>query len=280
VHAQLDARDVTDRPSHRAPLGWCLHLPIVALERQRGQGPSALSAAARVYDDPAVIDLTDNKTAWRIVVLGRQGSGKGEQCRRLASRFGLDHVSTGELLRAAARDGTSVGEVSESYLVRGDPVPDDIVAGLVAERLALATAEGLGIVLDGYPRSVSQAMRLERLIAPASLDVAIHLDVPRSVCVERIQNRRVCLACHISGPWARCPVCGGTTSRRADDWPAAIGRRMSDYAREMVPLLAWYDTRRLLEVVDGLGTPTAVEARVASVVDALAARSGASRSSG
>jgi adenylate kinase len=201
------------------------------------------------------------------VLLGRQGSGKGEQCGRLATRLDIDHISTGELLRAAARDGTVLGRASQAYLVRGEPVPDDLVAGVVAERLALAAAEGRGVVLDGYPRTVGQADRLSRLIEPARIDLAVHLDVPRSVAVERIQNRRMCTACHRIGVDARCAVCGGSTTRRADDWPAAIGRRMSDYAREIDGLLRWFDVRGLLVRVDGVGSPSHVAARVAVAVE-------------
>jgi adenylate kinase len=203
-----------------------------------------------------------------LIVVGRQGSGKGEQCSRLARRLGLEHVSTGELLRAAMRDGTRMGRVAESYVVRGELVPDDLVAGLVAERLALAGAEGRGVVLDGFPRTVEQAERLAALIGPAPISMAIHLDVPRSVAIERIQRRRVCTSCHTAGPAARCARCGGETTRRRDDRPEAIGRRMSDYARRTEPLLRWFEARGVLATVNGLGTPEQVAERIFRLVDA------------
>lgn len=203
-----------------------------------------------------------------VVVLGRQGSGKGEQSRRLAERFGLEHVSTGDLLRAAAREGTPLGRACELQLVRGEPVADELVAGVVAARLAEAAVSGRGVVLDGYPRTVAQADRLAELLAPTELELALYLDVPRSVAVERIENRRVCTVCHRTNDHRlQCASCGGPTQRRADDEPAAIGRRMSDFAREAAPLLEWFDRLGRLVTVDGIGTPDAVAARVGAALD-------------
>ena len=205
----------------------------------------------------------------RLVVLGRQGSGKGEQSARLAHRLGLEHLSTGALLRSAVRDGTALGHAVAAALERGEPVPDDLVVGLVAERLALAAARDHGVVLDGFPRSVAQAERLAALSAPDAIELAVHLDVPRAVAVARIQNRHVCEPCGWTGTSARCERCGGPTTRRADDWPAAIGRRMHDHERQIGPLLAWFDQRGALVTVDGDGTPDVVEARV---LDAVSSR--------
>ena len=212
-------------------------------------------------------DLLDRPARHSIVVLGRQGSGKGEQCTRLARTLGVEHVSTGEVLRAAARDGSPLGRAADDHLERGEPVPDHLVAGIVAERLAVAAAHGRGVVLDGYPRTVVQADRLASLLAPAAIDLAINIDVPRSVAVTRIQNRRVCGSCGATGANdVRCPICGGSTARRADDVPASIGRRMHDHDAQAGPLLAWFSARGVLETVDGLGTPEAVAARIADVV--------------
>lgn len=212
-------------------------------------------------------DLVERSLAARLVMIGRQGSGKGEQCGRLAQRLQLDHVSTGELLRSAVRAGSTLGRTSEAYVVRGEPVPDHIVAGIVSARIAEAQAGGRGVVLDGFPRTVRQAERLSEMLAPASIDLAIHLDVPRATAVERIQNRRECPSCRTATSSVECPICRTHTERRADDWPAAIGRRMSDFAREMGPLLEWYAERGVLETVDGVGTPAQVAERVANAVD-------------
>lgn len=206
-----------------------------------------------------------SKVAPRLVVLGRQGSGKGEQSARLARRLGAEHVSTGALLREAIREGTALGRSATGAVERGEPVPDDIVVGLVAERIALATALGRGIVLDGFPRSTTQAERLASL-TPEPIALAIHLEVPRAVAVARIQNRHVCEACGWSGTGARCDSCGGPTTRRADDWPAAIGRRMQEHDRQIGPLLAWFEQRGALVTVDGSGSPDEVEARLYEVV--------------
>jgi adenylate kinase len=198
-----------------------------------------------------------------VVVLGRQGSGKGEQAGRLAARLGLDHVSTGELLRQATREGTALGDACAVSLAKGEPVEDGIVAGIVAAKIAEAAMAGRGVVLDGYPRTVGQAERLAQLLAPGEVDLAVHIDVPRSVAVERIQNRRVCSVCRATGTASQCQRCGGATERRADDWPAAIGRRMSDHARDIGPLLAWFRARGSLVEVDGTGTPDDVAGRIA-----------------
>lgn len=200
------------------------------------------------------------------MVLGRQGSGKGEQCGRLAKRMNLEHVSTGDLLRSEAREGTNLGRACDPYLVRGEAVPDALVSSVVAEHLALAGSKGRGVVLDGYPRTVAQADHSAALMKPATIDLAIHLDVPRSEAVERVENRRVCTSCHTCGATPRCAVCGGLAARRADDWPAALGRRMRDYEREVILLLEWFEARGLLETADGMGRPEAVEARIATKV--------------
>lgn len=200
------------------------------------------------------------------MVLGRQGSGKGEQAARLARRLGIDHVSTGALLRNAIWESTVLGRAVAGTVERGDPVADDVVVGLIAERLALAAARGRGVVLDGFPRSAAQADRLAVLAPSHPIDLAIHLVVPRAVAVARIQNRHVCETCGWSGPGARCGRCGAQTTRRADDWPAAIGRRMHDHELHIAPLLAWFDQRGVLAAVDGVGSPDDVEARITGVV--------------
>ena len=216
-----------------------------------------------------MIDHRDRR-APRIVVLGRQGAGKGEQCRRLAGRMDLDHVSTGDLLRAAARAGSDLGRASETFLARGERVPDHLVAGLVAERVALASAEGRGILLDGYPRTVAQAEQLVALAGADGLDLAINIEVPRAIAVERIQNRRVCTSCHAPGTTVLCARCGSPTDRRADDCtPAAIDRRMSDFARDVGPLLDWFRVRGLLATIDGVAAADEVERRVNEVVEVL-----------
>ena len=183
-------------------------------------------------------------TRLHLVVVGRQGAGKGVQCRRLADRYALDHISTGEVLREAVAEGTPLGRAVETYLVAGRLVPDDIVSGVVAERVAIADASGRGVVLDGFPRTVAQAERLEHLLAPGRIDLVIHIDVPRSVALERLQHRG-----------------------RFDDTADAIGRRMSEHAREFGPLLDWLDARGVVVTVDGSGTVDDVAARTAAAVE-------------
>ena len=208
-----------------------------------------------------------------ILVLGRQGSGKGVQSERLAADLGLEHVSTGAALREAVRRGTALGALVEPSLVRGELVSDEVVARVVAERLDAGHARCDGVVLDGYPRTVAQAERLVELLAPRRIDAAVELVVPRSLAVERLLGRRVCPSCGNSGRAARCERCGAATEARADDTPEAIGRRMSDDARESVPLRAWLERRDLLVSVDGVGPVDEVAARVRGAVDARLASS-------
>src|SRR5688572_28972608 len=120
--------------------------------------------------------IRSQSNALLIVIIGRQGSGKGEQADRLARARGLDHVSS-------------------------DAVPDELVKEIVTERLALASR---GVVLDGYPRTIAQAKQLRAMVAPGAVDLAIHLDVPRHVAIERLQSRRVCSACHHTGSSSLC----------------------------------------------------------------------------
>ena len=197
-----------------------------------------------------------------VLVLGRQGSGKGVQASRLADRLGLDHVSTGDLLRRAIEEGTPLGRAVQARVDAGGLVADELVVGIVAERLALAEAEGRGVVLDGFPRTVAQAERLAELLAPSGIELAVHIEVPRAVAVERLLRRRVCRLCAATGTTLTCERCGGPTAQRSDDDAGAIGRRMSEHAAAIGPLLEWLAQRAPIVGVDGTGTPDEVELRI------------------
>lgn len=201
-------------------------------------------------------------------MLGKQGAGKGTQCLRLSHRYVVPHISTGDLFRAAVRSGSQVGEKARGYMERGELIPDEIVLSLVEWRLAQDDTVR-GFVLDGFPRNVSQAEGLSKLLAPIDIDLALDLDVPTSLVLRRLAERRVCKDCgenySVKSPprvdWT-CDACGGEVVQRDDDTVKAITRRLEIYERQTAPLIKWYEDRGLMAVVNGVGSPDAVTARL------------------
>ena len=210
----------------------------------------------------------------RLVLLGRQGAGKGTQCVRLSRHYVIPHISTGDMLRQAVRAGTEFGLKAKAIMDRGDLVPDDIMGGIVRERLDSDDTRGRGYILDGFPRTVPQAELLHDITIDDPLDLVIDLVVPTQIVLERLAARRVCSDCganySVDKPpkygWV-CDNCGGEVVQRADDTPDAIQKRLDLYERETAPLIAWYADRKLLAEVDGLGPPDEVTARLISAID-------------
>jgi adenylate kinase len=210
----------------------------------------------------------------RLVVLGRQGAGKGTQCVRLARHYVVPHISTGDMLRSALKEGTDFGRKADEYMHRGDLLPDDIIIGLVGERLDKDDTSNRGYILDGFPRTVGQAEALEELTEDVPLDVVVNLFVAEDIVLERISNRRVCVDCGTnyamqSPPkvdWS-CDVCGGKVVQRDDDTTDAVRKRLDLYNQETEPLIEWYKSRKLLIDVDGLGTPDEVSLRLIRALD-------------
>ncbi|MBN2622250.1 MAG: adenylate kinase [Acidimicrobiales bacterium] len=210
----------------------------------------------------------------RMVMLGRQGAGKGTQCVRLSRHYVVPHISTGDMLRAAVREGTELGLKAAELMAAGSLVPDDIMIGIVDDRLDCDDTTERGYILDGFPRTVDQAEALADITAARPLDVVVDLDVAKEVVLERLAGRRVCSDCaanySLDKPprygWV-CDNCGGDVVQREDDTPAAIEKRLSDYETKTAPLIAWYRERGLLEVVDGYGTADEVTARLLAAID-------------
>jgi adenylate kinase len=211
----------------------------------------------------------------RLIILGRQGAGKGTQCVRLSRHYVVPHISTGDMLRAAVREGTELGIMAKEVMDAGGLVGDDIMIGIVAERLAKPDADSRGYILDGFPRTVAQAEALDGITAEKPVNVAIDLDVPREIVLERISSRRVCRDCgtnytasgDVSSPWI-CDVCGGDVQQRADDTPEAVNRRLDLYESQTAPLIEYYSSRGALAVVNGVGHPDHVFKRLTDVVEA------------
>lgn len=210
--------------------------------------------------------------AVRLVIFGRQGAGKGTQSNLLSAHYGAPHISTGDMLRAAVANATPIGLEAKSYMDSGRLVPDDVMLGVVEERLSERDVADHGFLLDGFPRTVVQAEALGRF---AVIDVAVDLQVPEDVVLARISSRRVCKNCgriySIAAPPASgwtCDSCGGEVVQRDDDTPEAVAKRLTAYTTETQPTIDWYAGTGVLVPVDGLGTLDEVTQRLIAAIDA------------
>jgi adenylate kinase len=201
----------------------------------------------------------------RLVLLGKQGAGKGTQCVQLSRHYVVPHISTGDMFRAAMKAGTPMGKMAQTFVDGGNLVPDEVVIGIVAERLSERDARARGFILDGFPRTTHQAQALTKLLQPLALDLVIDLAVPTELVMDRLASRRVCSACgqnySVQKPPAhnwRCDYCGGEVIQRADDSEDAIKVRLDAYERQTKPLIDWYSERDLLLTVDGSQAMNAV----------------------
>jgi adenylate kinase len=212
----------------------------------------------------------------RLVVLGKQGAGKGTQCVRLSHHYVVPHVSTGDMLRGEVKSRSSLGRRAQELMDKGELIPDEMVMEMVSGRLSERDTRGRGFVLDGCPRTTVQAESLEQLVDPFALDLVIDLQVPTTLVLKRLASRRVCVDCGANYSTAApplvnwtCDVCGGEVIQREDDTEEAIMRRLSLYEEETAPLLDWYKKRNLLAEINGTGSPDAVTRRVVGAIDEL-----------
>ncbi len=189
-----------------------------------------------------------------IVLLGAPGAGKGTQAQRLVADYGVAHISTGDLLRAAVKARSELGVQAKGYMDAGQLVPDRLVIGLVKERLGQDDARR-GFILDGFPRNTDQAVALDAALEAAgvALDVALLVDVAPQVIVDRLSSRRTSRDCGYTAGAAAdaCPRCGGEMYQRDDDRPETIKRRLDVYQGQTAPLAQYYDERGMLRRVDG-----------------------------
>jgi len=215
----------------------------------------------------------------RVAFLGPPGAGKGTQARDLAREWGVPHLATGDMLREAVAAGTAVGVEAKRYMDQGALVPDDVIIGLMAERLGGRDA-AKGFILDGFPRTIAQAEALARLLKDLgqALDAVVYFDVSEAELLRRLTGRRVCRACgrtyHLtSSPPKRagvCDACGGELYQREDDREATVRNRLEVYRRQTAPLLDYYRQRNVLATVAGEGA-------IAAIRDAVRAAVGAER---
>lgn len=189
-----------------------------------------------------------------IVLLGAPGAGKGTQAARLVEEFGVAHISTGDILRAAVKAGTSLGLEAKSYMDAGELVPDSVVIGLVKDRLAEDDAQK-GFILDGFPRTSVQAVALDGELSAMDrqIDAAVAVDVDPEVIVRRLTNRRMCRSCGFIGTAedASCSRCGGEMYQRDDDNETTVRNRLEVYTHSTTPLIDYYRGKGLLMQIDG-----------------------------
>ena len=211
----------------------------------------------------------------RVIFLGAPGAGKGTQARALAAEWGVPQVATGDMLREAAAAKTALGLEAKRYMDSGGLVPDEVVIGLVEERLARPDAAG-GFVLDGFPRTAAQAEALDAMLKRSgqALDRVVFLDVGREELLRRLTGRRTCGQCGtafhlVSAPprtAGRCDKCGGELTQRSDDTREAVANRLDVYEKQTAPLLAYYRQRGLLASVAGEGAMGDVAADIRKAV--------------
>jgi len=216
----------------------------------------------------------------RVIFLGAPGAGKGTQARRLAAGWAVPQVATGDMLREAVAEGTPLGREAKRFMDSGALVPDEVVIGLVDERLARPDAAS-GYVLDGFPRTVAQAEALDALLRRRGqdLDRVIFFDGSRDELLRRLTGRRICRQCGtafhlISAPpraAGRCDQCGGELYQRPDDAEATVAHRLDVYQKQTAPLLDYYRDRGLLVRVEGEGPVERVAESIQKAVRAEAA---------
>ncbi len=212
-----------------------------------------------------------------LILLGPPGVGKGTQAKLLIDRFGIPQISTGDILRAAVKELTPMGAKAKGYMDSGALVPDEVVIGIVEERLAQADCQK-GFILDGFPRTVPQADALGQVLSGMgkSIDHVVSLSVNKAELLKRLTGRRACANCgagyHVDFAPSKvagvCDACSGQLVQREDDKEETILNRLAVYEAQTAPLIAYYQAAGLLRSVDGLGTVERVQADILAAVQA------------
>ena len=204
----------------------------------------------------------------KIVLLGAPGAGKGTQATKIAEKYGITHISTGDIFRKNLKEGTPVGLKAKAYIDKGQLVPDEVTCEIVAERLKESDCKN-GFMLDGFPRNVFQAEALDKM---SEIDLVLNIAVELDKLMARLTGRRVCSKCgesyHVSTfAEKRCPKCGGEIIQRADDTEETVGKRLGVYAEQTKPLIDYYSAKGKLESVDGMKPIDEVFAQLEKLLD-------------
>ncbi|MCA1042169.1 adenylate kinase [Bacillus infantis] len=195
-----------------------------------------------------------------LVLMGLPGAGKGTQAEKIVEKYGIPHISTGDMFRAAIKEGTELGLEAKSFMDKGELVPDQVTIGIVRERLSKEDCNK-GFLLDGFPRTVAQADALEDILSELKkkIDYVINIDVDQSILMERLTGRRICKNCGatyhlVFNPPAKadeCDRCGGELYQRADDNAETVKNRLDVNIKQTKPLLDFYETKGYLRNIDG-----------------------------
>jgi adenylate kinase len=213
-----------------------------------------------------------------IVLFGPPGAGKGTQAKELSEFYHIPHISTGDILRENVKNGTELGNKAKEYMDKGELVPDEVLIGIIKNRLIEPDCEN-GYILDGYPRTINQADALDEILENLGkpLDVVLNIEVPDEELVTRLSGRRICSNCganyHLKfSPPSKdgiCDVCGGKLYQRDDDKEEVIKQRLETYNNQTAPLIDYYNEKDVLVNIDGTGKVEDVFEEIRSVLDNL-----------